>query len=586
MQSGVTEIDHYCAGVLSGDIPAGEWVHKSVRRFVSDLAKQKTNGFPYYFEPKAAQHFFDFCESELTQYEGVFSGRPLALEPWQKFVFGNIFGWLKVERLAGNPVRRFREAIIEIPKKQGKSILAAAIGLYLIWWDNVPGAQVYGLAKNRSHAEKLSYRSARAMVKKNERLIKQFRVNESAANIGIYNDDADSFFSPLTSKPESTDGLNIHGAINDETKDWEDFEIYNIVKDGTISMYNSLILNITTAGHNQNSLGFERRGYLCKILDGVIPDQSTFGVIYGIDKGDEERWDCADVWAKAMPNYGVSVFAEALEAKVLSCKNSPSQKNSFLVKHLNVWLSSEDGFITSERWDTCNKSGDIASGEMADVSEWARSYSGRRAWAGLDMGTVSDFASCVFVVEPKKKGGQWDVLPMFWIPADTVNDRKNKDIIQAFVDGGWVKTTDGDVTDFETVEYDIKAMCSHLNVQEVAYDRYKLDQMVQNLEKDGILVVSFGQGYVSMAPAVDQLEKAVLSAIIDHHGNPVLRWMNSNVVITKDPAGNRKFAKDKTQDKIDGMVSLAMALARAMLAPVEDGSPYDQHGVRGFSISW
>ena len=583
MQSGITEIDQYCAGVLSGDIPACDWVIKSVRRFALDLERVGNPDFPYYFEPKAAEHFFDFCRYEMIQFEGVFAGRPLKLEPWQMFVFGNIFGWLKNDKLDGNSVRRYREAIVEIPKKQGKSILAAAIALYLIWWDGVPGAQVYGLAKNRSHAEKLSYRSARSMVKRNPALVKQFRINESAANIGIYNDEMDAFFSPLTSKPDSTDGLNVHGAINDETKDWDDLEIYNIIKDGTISMYNSLVLNITTAGHDQNSLGFERRGYLTRILDGVIPDESTFGIIYTIDKGDEERWDQPDVWAKAMPNYGVSVFRESIEAKILSCRNSPSQKNSFLVKHLNVWLSSQEGFVTSERWDKCNVSGEIAPGMMEDLDKWLEPYAGRRAWGGLDMGPVSDFTSFVIVVETDEG---FDVLPMFWIPRDTMADRKNKDIISPMVYGGWILATDGDVTDYEAVEMAIKRAASVLRFEEIAFDRYKLDQLVQNLEKDGIEMTAFGQGFVSMSPAVDELEKAILAGTINHHGNPVLRWMNANVVITKDGAGNRKFAKDKTQDKIDGMVALAMALARAALTSDDAGSPYDTHGVRGFTVSW
>lgn len=582
IQSGITDIDNYCNSVLSGDIIVCEWVRKAVARFDGDLERANTKEFPFYFEPKAAQHFFDFCETELVQFEGVFSGTPLKLEPWQKFVFGNLFGWLKVERMRGNTVRRFREAIIEIPKKQGKSILAAAISLYLIYWDSMPGAQVYGLARNRSHAEKLSYRSARSMVRKNPNLLKQFRINESAANIGIYNDESDSFFSPLTSKPESTDGLNVHGAINDETKDWDDFEIYNVIKDGTISMYNSMILNITTAGHDQNSLGYERRGYLTRILDGVIPDETTFGVIYGIDKGDEEKWDTVEVWRKAMPNFGVSVFEEAIRSKILACQNSPSQKNSFLTKHLNCWLSSEDGFIASERWDKCGHS--QSTGTMQALKELLETYKGRRAWGGLDMGLVSDFASCVFVIEPDDDSNIWDILPLFWIPFDTLMERKNKDLILPFAQDGWITTTDGDVTDYSYVQSDILKVCENLNVIEIAYDRYKVDQLIQNLQKEDIEVTPFGQGYVSMSPAVDELEKRVLNAELNHGNNPVLRWQNSNVVITKDPAGNRKFAKDKVQDKIDGIVALAMALGRAMVADNAEYEPVDQ--IRGFQIKF
>jgi phage terminase large subunit-like protein len=581
MKTGIKELDQYCEGVKSGKIPACEWVIKAVDRHYRDLARQKTPGFPYYFEPKAAQHFFDFCETQCVQYEGVFNGKPLILQPWQKFVFGSIFGWLKTERFQGFPVRRFREAIIEIPKKQGKSFIGAVIALYGIWWDQMPGAQVYGLARNQQHALKLSYRAAKSMVPKNEAMMQQFRVNEGAANMGIYNNDANSFFQPLTSKPESTDGLNIHMAINDETKDWDDFDMYNIVKDGTISMYNSLIVNITTAGYDKNSLGADRRTYLSRILNGSQDDEATFGIIYTIDKEDMDRWDQPDVWAKAMPNYNISVFREALEAKVPACRASVSQKNSFLVKHLNVWLSSEEGFISSEKWDKCS------TGErppvMPDIEAALQPYRGRRAWAGLDMGLISDFASLELVIEPEDDG-IFPVISFFWIPEDTLETRKNADIVRAFVTEGHVKATPGDVTDYKFIEQAIKDVASIVYLDDLCYDRYKLDQMIQNLQEDGIEVTPVGQGYVSMSPAIDELEKLVLSSSLDHGGNPVLRWMNGNVVITKDPAGNRKFAKDKAPDKIDGMVALAMALSKSRLEAGLSNSYYDEHEIRGFSL--
>jgi phage terminase large subunit-like protein len=478
-------------------------------------------------------------------------------------------------------VRRFREAIIEIPKKQGKSFIGAVIALYGIWWDQMPGAQVYGLARNQQHALKLSYRAAKSMVPKNEAMMQQFRVNEGAANMGIYNNDANSFFQPLTSKPESTDGLNIHMAINDETKDWDDFDMYNIVKDGTISMYNSLIVNITTAGYDKNSLGADRRTYLSRILNGSQDDEATFGIIYTIDKEDMDRWDQPDVWAKAMPNYNISVFREALEAKVPACRASVSQKNSFLVKHLNVWLSSEEGFISSEKWDKCS------TGErppvMPDIEAALQPYRGRRAWAGLDMGLISDFASLELVIEPEDDG-IFPVISFFWIPEDTLETRKNADIVRAFVTEGHVKATPGDVTDYKFIEQAIKDVASIVYLDDLCYDRYKLDQMIQNLQEDGIEVTPVGQGYVSMSPAIDELEKLVLSSSLDHGGNPVLRWMNGNVVITKDPAGNRKFAKDKAPDKIDGMVALAMALSKSRLEAGLSNSYYDEHEIRGFSL--
>jgi phage terminase large subunit-like protein len=585
-KTGIKDLDQYCEGVTSGKILACEWVKKAVARHYQDLSRQRSSAFPYYFEPKAAEHFFIFCETQCIQYEGVFNGKLLRLEPWQKFVFGSIFGWLKVDRFQGQAVRRYREAIIEIPKKQGKSFIGAAIALYGMWWDQMPGAQVYGLARNQQHALKLSYRAAKSMVEKNAEMKALFRVNEGAANMGIYNNSANAFFQPLTSKPESTDGLNIHMAINDETKDWDDFAMYNIVKDGTISMYNSLIINITTAGHQQGSLGFERRTYLTRVLDGIVQDDATYGIIYTIDKGDERKWDDPAIWAKAMPNFNVSVFAEALLSKIPACKSSPSQHNSFLTKHLNVWTSSEEGFVSTDTWNRCHQRERF--GCMDDIATSLEPYKGQRAWVGLDMGLVSDFSSAVAYIEPDDPDERWTVVPLFWIPQDTIPDRRNKDIIQPWVDSMYIKATPGDVTDYQTVEDDIKLLCSILNVQEVLYDRYKLDQLIQNLQKDGIEVTPFGQGFVSMSPAIDALETAIKASAFCHGDNPVMRWMNSNVVLSKDGAENRKFVKDKAQDKIDGMVALAMAVGRATAAMAEGSgsSIYDEGEIRGFRVQW
>ena len=569
--------------MLGGEIPTCAYVQQAVRRFHRDL-ERAASGWEFRFEPKAARHFFEYCETELKQFEGVFAGKPLKLQPWQKFVFGNIFGWLKIAKLEGKSVRRFREAIIEIPKKQGKSILGAAIALYLIEWDDVPGAQVYGLAKNRSHAEKLSYRAARAMSRKNPRMIEELRVNESAANIGIYNDAIDSYFAPLTSKPDSTDGLNVHGAINDETKDWDDFDIYNIIKDGTVSMYNSLILNITTAGHDKKSLGYERRSYLLKLLDQTLTDESTFGIVYTIDKHDLERWDEPHVWAKAMPNFGVSVLADAIATKIPSCRASSSQKNSFLTKHLNVWLSAENAFIPSEKWKACSTSVIPAIAQDA-VAQALAEYRGCRAFAGLDMGSVDDFTSLVVVVDNPRTGAR-DVIPFFWIPEDSIVERKNKHLISEWVEQGWIYTTPGDYTDHNFTQEVIKTVCRELNVVELAYDRYKMDMMVANLVDEGIEMTPFGQGYVSMNPAVDELEKSILGKRLNLGHNPVLEWMNSNVVVMTDPAMNRKFAKDKAQDKIDGIVCLAMAEARRIASGEDPGNAYDHRGVLGFTIKF
>ena len=562
ISSGVEEIDRYVNGVLSGDIPACKWVRLACQRQVDDLHKVKNKDYPYYFEPKAAEHFFTFC-GQLKHYEGAIYGEPLLLEDWQKFVFGSIFGWLKKKEFRSEafkqiPIRRFREGVLMVPKKNGKSILSGAVALYMMDWDKWAGAQCYILAKNQTHAKDLGYRAATIMVQNSKELISKYRINKSAANAGIYFEGNNSFYKPITSKPESEDGRNVHFCGPDETKDWTDFEIYEVMKNGTVNAPNSLFLSTTTAGSNRESLGFQQQGYVEKLLSGVYDDDTTFGIIYGVDEEDKKVdgwWMNPEIWKKANPNYDISVFSDALQAMTPGARQSISKRTAFETKHLNVWHSSSEAFIQSEVWDKCKK---VKHVNIRNYKEELEKYAGKKAWGGFDKGSVSDFTSFELVLEPED--GIYPVLSFFWIPEDNIQDRNNSQIIHEWCKNGFIITTPGNITDDDYVEDDIKEICSFFDMQGIAFDRFKLDQMVQHFQAEGLEMIDYGQGYVSMSPAVDNLEKMVLNGEIDHGGNPVLSWMNSNVLIRKDPAGNRKFDKEKSADKIDGMVAVAMAL--------------------------
>lgn len=572
-QTGIKPLDNYCEGVSSGDINVCEWVELAVERHYSDLKKAESDDYPYYFEPEAARHFFEFCSTRLKHYEGVFAGRPLELRPWQKFVFGSIFGWLKKKSHRTDsydhiPIRRFREAIVIIPKKNGKSILSAAVALYMMDWDSWPGAQCYILAKNQSHAKDLGYRAATKMKQQDPVLDEKYRVNRSAAEAGVYYDENNSFYRPLTSNPDSEDGRNVHFCGPDETKDWTDFDIYDVMKQGTVNAPNSLFLSTTTAGHNRDSLGFEQQQTSENLLNPHhgYEDEATFAIIYTIDEEDKEGdewWADEELWRKANPNYEISVFPDALKAMIPAARRSLNKRISFETKHLNIWHSSSEAFIPDNKWAKCGKADRVV--YMDRITEFLEPFKGHKAWLGLDLGSVSDFTALQVIIE----GEQWNVLSMYWIPEETIPDRRNSSMVREWAKSGYIKSTEGNVMDHNITREDILKVCEVLNVQEIAYDRYKMTEMVNNLMEQGLEMTPFGQGYVSMAPAVDNLETLILQEEIEHFGNPVLAWMNSNVTIRKDPAGNRKFDKEKSQDKIDGMVALAMGLSRACYGETE-----------------
>lgn len=579
MKTGIDGIDFYAEGVRDGSIDVCRWVRLAVERHYDNLRNQRTKKFPFFFDPGAAWHFFEFCSENLQHYEGLVKGDPLIAEPWQQFIYGSVFGWHKIEEAwpENYPIRRFRTGVIIVPKKNGKSIWSGGVGVYMLEADGWPAAQCYTLAKNQTHAKDLGYRAATVMVENSETLKNDYVVNRGAASVGIYCKANNSFYKPITSKPESEDGRNVHFCGPDEVKDWTDFEIYDIMRNGAVNAPNHLFLSTTTAGSNLISLGYDQQKYTEKVLKGDIIDEAFFGIIYGVDESDKKNkdgtikdyWWCDPrVWKKANPNYGISVFEDTMQSMIIDAKESPSKRSAFQTKHLNIWHTSSEEFIAEEKWEACGQK--TGPPPMKNVDLVLESFGDRRCYGGLDLGAVSDFTSFVLEFEDP-----YEVVCFFWIPKDTIKDRKGSEMIQKWVEGGWIATTDGDWTDHDHVEEFIKEVAGKVDLREIAFDRYKMNQMVTHLMDSGIEMVEHGQGYLGMNTPIFELENGILKKEIEHFGNPVLSWMCGNVVIRKDPGGLRKFDKDKAYDKIDGMVSLAMAHGRAKLYQ-EDVSEWDE----------
>lgn len=571
-KTGLEKLDAYCEGVRSGEIAVCKEVRRSVERHYRNLKQQHEDDFPYYFEPLAALHYIRYFERKLDHHTGIVSGDPIIFEPWQWFNYGSIFGWLKKERFKEFPLRRFKTATLIYPKKNGKSTISGNTGTYMAEFDGWPGAQCFIIATSQSHAMDLGYRDAVIMIEKNEWLSGRFEIKKGGGTIGIYCEGNNSYYKPITSKEDSEDGKNVHFCGPDETKDLEDPGVYNLMEEGMVSAPNGLMMNTSTEGFSDTSLLADQRSYLEDILDpdSGINDETLFGVIYTIDDSDrfdedgkekEGWWHNMELYKKANPNYGVSVFEDAIKAKFNKAQKSLAKRSSLITKHLNVRTSSNSAFIASEKWNACT-SGKMP-GMMHVWEEVLLDYRGQEAYGGLDLGGNSDFTSFELVIGEK-------VFSFFWIPKETIADRKNSAIVKEFIDQNYVYATDGDWTDHDFVEECIKKVAEIVDLKEVAYDRHKMSQMVTHLQDEGIEMTPFGQGYVSMNPAIDGLEDKILKKQIDHFSNPVLTWMNGNVSIKKDPAGNRKFDKEKAQDKIDGMVALAMAMCREMLQESED----------------
>ena len=544
--------DDYARSVVSGATVAGRLVRLACERHLWDLETGHERGLT--FDIERAQHALDFF-GFLKHSKGEWGGEAFKLQPWQEFIIGSLFGWLRKDGK-----RRFRVAYHEIPRKNGKTTLAAGVGLYLFCADGEPGSEVFTAATKRDQA-RLSHGEAARMVKASPML---------RSKIGVFKDNlhierTNSKFEPLGADADTMDGLNIHGAIVDELHAHKTRAIWDVLETATGARRQPLIFAITTAGFDRNSVCWEWHDYSTKILDGIIEDDTVFTYIASLDEGDD--WTDQSTWAKANPNLGVSVKIDDLQRKCDKAKEMPSAQNAFLRLHLDMWTEQNERWMPMDKWDECGK-----------VLVIPEELQGRLCYAGLDLSTTTDISALVLCF-PDDEGG-CDVLPYFWVPEENIMQRSNRDRVpyDLWARQGYIKTTPGNVIDYDIIRRDINQLREQYDINKIAIDRWNSTQLQTQLDGDGFEIVPTGQGFASLSAPTKHLEKLVFEKSLRHGANPVLRWMVSNVAIQQDAAGNIKPAKDKSTERIDGVVAAVMAIDQ-MTRHGDETSVYDTRGV-------
>lgn len=531
----------YIEQVSRGEITVCKWVRLAVERHLRDLETGHKRGL--YFDEDAANRvikFFGF----LRHSKGEWAGQVVKLEPWQQFILWVLFGWHQADG-----TRRFRIAYEEIARKNGKSTKAAGVGLYLFDADKEPGAEVYTAATKRDQA-RITHSEATRMVKKSRALRKRITVYKD----NLHNEITASKFEPVGRDADSLDGLNVHGAIVDELHAHKTRELWDVLETATGSRRQPLMYAITTAGFNRQTICYELHDYTRKVLDGVIEDDSFFGIIFTLDEGDD--WEDERNWFKANPNLNVSVKLDDLRRKAAKAKKMPSALNAFLRLHMNVWTQAETKWVNQEKWAACGQ-------EPVNLEALA----GRDCYGGLDLSSTIDISAFVLVFPPEQADEKYRVLCRFWIPEEAMTERSKRDRVpyDAWVRQGFIQATPGDVIDYKWIVADILDLAEKYDLIEVAFDRWGASKMIQELQDAELEVIQFGQGFASMSGPMKELERLIVAGELAHGNNPVLRWMADNLVAREDPAGNIKPDKSKSIEKIDGMVALIMALARAIL---------------------
>jgi len=482
---------------------------------------------------------------KLKHTKGKWAGKPFNLLPWQEDqVLKPLFGNVDED---GN--RLYRKCYIEIPKKNGKSELGAAIALYLLVADGEFGAEIYSAASDREQAA-IVYNIAAFMVDQEPHLENRLKVLRSTKRI-LY-PKMNSFYHVLSADAYTKHGYNIHGCIFDELHAQPTRELWDVLTEGAgDARTQPLTFAMTTAGYDRNSICWEVHDYAHKVLEGIIEDPHFLPVIYTLPE--EEDWRDEKNWSRVNPSLGEIIPIEKLRVAFKEAENIPAKQNLFRRLRLNQWTRQETRFLSMQFWDKCAKPVNV------------RSLKGKPCYAGLDLASREDVAAFVKIFP--RDDGFFDVLPRFWIPEDNMIERSLRDHVpyDVWVRDGLIRATQGNWISCEAMEQDILNDGNHYDIREIAYDMWGAAPLVQNLEAEGFTCVPFGQGYKSMSSPTKELLGLVMMQKIRHGGNPVLRWMADNVVVTTDPAANVKPDKSKSTEKIDGIVALIMALARALL---------------------
>lgn len=493
----------------------------------------------YWFDDAAADRVVEFFERYLRHIKGRWAGSRFELMPWQKNdIIRPLFGWKRPDG-----TRRYRTAYVEIPRKSGKSSVAAGLALYLLLADGEKGGEVYSAAVDRPQAG-IVFEAAKQMLQASPHLREKAQVYKRSIIVL----DTASAYHVLSADAPSKHGLNASGIIFDELHAQPNRELWDVLTTSTGAREQPLVIAITTAGYDRNSICWEQHEYARRVQSGVINDPSFFSYIAAADQ--EDDWRDPKIWKKANPGLGVTITKDYLETECKRAIEVPAYQNTFRRLHLNQWTQQESRALDIAAWD--------ASSGMV-IPERLK---GKTCFAGLDLASTTDIAALVLVF-PDGEG--YDVLPFFWIPSDNMRERETRDRVpySTWVRQGFVASTHGNVIDYAAIRRDINKLSVSYNIKEIGHDPWNATQLALELEGDGFRMIPIRQGFQSMSPGTKEVLRLVLAKKLRHGGNPVLRWMADNLAVKQSPEGNLRPDKDKSMAKIDGIVALIMAIDRA-----------------------
>lgn len=537
----------YAKDIRSKKIPSCKFVQQACKRFEKDLKRKDIN-----LSEKEADKWCTFLEL-LPHVKGEWAARKetLVLSPYQVFCIVNIFGFQKDGK------RRFREAYIEVARKNGKTFWFAGLGLGMLAIDNEFGAEVYCGATSESQAHEV-FTPAKRICERESDLREFYGIQPNAKTITILKNG--SKFEPVIGNPG--DGASPSCGIADEFHEHKNSDLVDTFITGMGARKQPLMLYITTAGSDMGGPCYDKRDDVKQILNGTVEDDSIFGIIYTIDEDDE--WDTTEALQKANPNLGISVNRDFLEGQLKQARRSPTQQVRYKTKHLNIWVGAKAAWMNMLAFQACRK-------KKLSIED----LKGQECYIALDLATRVDIADMVILFPPADGRQKWAVFAKHYLPEDTIQDITR---YQGWHAGGWLISTPGSAIDYEYIEDDLRDLAKSYQVKEVPYDPFQATQFSIRMLAEGLPLVEVGQTVKNLSEPMKYLESLILEKKMDFEMDPVLLWMFGNVTARLDIKDNIFPNKERPENKIDGVVALIMALNRATLHEVGK-SIYETRGI-------
>lgn len=530
----------YARDVVAGRIPANKYIRLACQRHLDDLEWQSDRAFKYTFDPKKGAKVAKFIEMmPHTKGKWAAKGEKLRLQPWQIFFVVVAFGWVRKK----DGLRRFRKLLLLVPRKNGKSALAAGIGLYMLVADGEHGAEVYSGATSEKQAWEV-FRPAKLMAQKSPALLSHFGLSVNAKNLHVLGNG--SRFEAVIGTPG--DGASPSCAIVDEYHEHPTDVLYSTMETGMGAREQPLMLVITTAGDNIAGPCYAMQQEAQAMLEGTRADDELFALIYGVDEGDD--WTDPEVLRKANPNFGISVFEDFLLARQTEAMTSPRKAGAFKTKHLNVWVSARDAYFNVLRYQ-----------EAADPSLSLDQFEGQECIIGIDLAEKRDLTAVELLF---KHGDGYARFGRYYLPSETIEQPENEHF-RTWRDEGLLIETDGAVTDDREILADILDFCARFDVREVAFDPLHSRQMAVELMEQGVACIDFANRPTLMNEPMRKLDALIVERKLIHDGSAPFAWMLSNVVNRSRTGDIHSPTKQRAENKIDGPVACMMALGRWLL---------------------